>query len=54
MPENCRQEIADERMNAGAMPPKEGFCLDEKKRRMVVQNFTSPGMIARPDVCRYT
>lgn len=41
-------------MNAGAVPLSEGFLEIEKKRRMVVQNFTSPGMIARPDACWYT
>ncbi|CAI8881196.1 hypothetical protein EMIT043CA1_20183 [Pseudomonas brassicacearum] len=51
----CRRivamELPDGRMNAGAVPIRAGLAGMKKNWRMVVQNFTSPGMIARPDAC---
>ncbi|WP_155252639.1 MULTISPECIES: hypothetical protein [unclassified Pseudomonas] len=44
-------ELPDARMNAGAVPIRAGLAGMKKNWRMVVQNFTSPGMIARPDAC---
>ncbi|WP_212798611.1 hypothetical protein [Pseudomonas sp. St316] len=44
-------ELPDGRMNAGAVPIWVGLAGMKKNWRMVVQNFTSPGMIARPDAC---
>ena len=41
-------------MNAGAVPVWGASSRMKKNRQMVVQNFTSPGMIARPDTRRYT
>jgi len=55
VPECRRQLIAGWANECRARAAPGETCGRKKKnRQMVVQNFTSTGMIARPDACRYT